>query len=106
MTLLRSVTMAMIVTGTILVVASPSLAEKQSATDRTSKVESGASGKSAGSSSKDGRIKKQRRSSGKGIVEERTDGKSHNKSQESSDTPGTTLKFGSGGGGVTGATGK
>lgn len=106
MNMLRGVTIAIMLIGAMLVAVWPSAAAQKTAMDMTSKLESDASSKSTGSSSKDGRTKQKRRSSGKGIVEERTDGKSHNKSQESSETLGTTLKFGAGGGGGSGPTGK
>ena len=108
MNMLRGVVIAMMAMGAILASGFPSVAAQRTTTETTTpKMGDDTSGKSAGTASKKGQVTKKRRSSGKSIVEETTEGKSQPKSQDSRETaPGTTLKFGSGGGGVPGATGK
>ena len=107
MNVLRGVAIAAMVMGVMFASEFPGTAAQKTSKETTPNVGDAASGKPTGTSSKDGRVKKKRRSSGKGIVEETTEGKSQPKPQDSHETtPGTTLKFGSGGGGVSGATGK
>jgi hypothetical protein len=65
---------------------------------------------STGSSSKKNQANKNRRSSGKQIIEEKAGKEAkpdrEHPQQNEDRSSGTTLKFGSGGGGVTGATGR
>lgn len=107
MNISRSVAIAVMVTGSLFLAGLSVEAAQKTATEPAPKVGGESSGKSPAKGSKDGRIIKKRRSSGKSIVEETAEGKSRPESQDSHEsTPGTTLKFGSGGGGVAGATGR
>ncbi|MGC3976333.1 MAG: hypothetical protein QM771_18405 [Nitrospira sp.] len=107
MNMWRDLTIAMMVMGTTLVPGVPSGAAQKEATEKTPKVEEETSDKSAGKASKDGRVIKKRRPSGKSNMEDTTAGKSQSQSQDSREgTPGTTLMFRSDGAGNSGATGK
>lgn len=104
---LRGVMIAMMAMGAVLASEFPSVAAQRTSTETTPQVGEEPSAQSAGAASKKGQATKKRRSSGKSIVEETTEGKSQRKSQNSHESaPGTTLKFRSGGAGVPGATGK
>ena len=103
----RGVTITMMVIGTILASAIPSGATEKTTTDKTPVVGEETQDKSTGKASKDGRAAKKRRSSGKSGVEDKGDGKSQPKAQDSSEgTPGTTLMFRSDGKGNSGEPGK
>jgi len=107
MKIMRRVMIAMFVIGTGLATVLPSGVAQGTVTETAPKVGNETSSTSTGTGSKNGQINKKRRSSGKGIVEETTQNRSQPKASDSREsTPGTTLKFGSGGGGVSGATGK
>ena len=108
MNMLRGLMIAMMAMGAVLASEFPSVAAQRTTTETTTpQVGDETSGKSAGNASKKGHVTKKRRSSEKSIVEETTASKSQPKSHDSPETtPGTTLKFGSCGGGVSGATGK
>ncbi|MCS6296871.1 MAG: hypothetical protein H8K09_11600 [Nitrospira sp.] len=108
MNMLRGLMIAMMAMGAVLASEFPSVAAQRTTTEtKTSQVGEEPSAQSAGAASKKGQFTKKRRSSGKSIVEETTESKSQRKSQDSHESaPGTTLKFGSGGAGVPGATGK
>lgn len=108
MNMLRGVVIAMMAMGAVLASEFPSVAAQRTTTETTTlKVRDDPSGQSAGAASTKGQVAKKRRSSGKSIVEETTEGMSQPKSQDSRESaPGPTLKFGSGGAGVPGATGK
>ncbi len=107
MKIMRRLMIAVFVIGTGLATEFPSGAAQGTVTETAPKVGADTSSTSAGTGSKNGQGKKKRRSSGKGIVEETTQNRSQPKAPDSREsTPGTTLKFGSGGGGVSGATGK
>ncbi len=103
----RKGTVALMVMGAVLLSGFPDLTAPVVSAKTTPKAETDTTGKSGTSTAKEGRVKKKRRSSGKGIVEERVESNAHSTPQDSSENnSGTTLKFGSGGGGVSGATGK
>jgi len=100
-------TAVMMVMGAMLLSGFPGVTAPVAGAKTTPKAATDTTGQSGASTSKEGRVKKKRRSSGKGIVEDTGGSTSHSKSQDSPEnTAGTTLKFGSGGGGVSGATGK
>ena len=102
----RKGTVVITLMGAVLLSGFPGLTATPVRAKTTPKAETEA-GKSGTPAAKEGRVKKKRRSSGKSIVEETTEGASQPKSQDAPEnTAGTTLKFGSGGGGVSGATGK
>ncbi len=105
MKILRRLMIAMVVIGAGLATELPSGAAQGTVTETAPKVGDEPSSTSAGTGSKNGQIKKKRRSSGRGIVEETTQNRSQPTAPDSREsTPGTTLTFGSGGGGVSGAT--
>ena len=103
----RKGTVVIMLMGAVLLSGFPGLTATPVSAKTTPKAETDTAGKSGTSAGKESRVKKKRRSSGKGIVEETTESASQPKSQDAPEnTAGTTLKFGSGGGGVSGATGK
>ncbi len=100
-------TIALVMTGVTFASAIPGGAAQKSTTENVPKVYAEASRSPAGEASKEAQGRKNRRSSGKSIVEGTTETKSQPQSQDSREgTPGTTFIFRSDGKGNSAATGK
>lgn len=104
MNIWRGVTIAMMVTGTMLASGTLGEAAQETTPDKAPKVEDKAAGKPVGKASKDGRVTQKRRSSGKSTGEDTTNAQSPKPSDSREGTPGTTLMFRSDGKGNSGET--